>query len=236
MILSCASDPYDMGRIGFQCPPLPLEPSALEPIFSRESVLAHYGQQQNYFRKAAQLAEDLNPALLDLPLVEVVRRTAFRETTGFHESGLDLYQQASQAWNHAFLWLSLRPTARLSRWEAMPHEHRLETALGDAADRSGIDGFRELQERILGPASRSFGSQWAWLVYDGADVRVMLTDEAESPITQAGVMPLLVVDLWEHAFFLNYRFGRAKYARDVVERVLNWDRADALMTLEFCDR
>ncbi len=236
MILACAGDPYDMGRIGLECPPLPFDPSALEPVFSRESVLAHYGQQQNYFRRTASLAEDLNPSLLDLPLIEIVRRAAFRETTDFRESGLDLYRQASQAWNHAFLWLSLRPTSRPSRWETMSHERRLETALGDAADRSGIDGFREIQERISGPVARSFGSQWVWLVYDGADVRVTVTDEVESPITQSGVMPLLVVDCWEHAFFLDYRFGRPKYARDVVEKALNWDRADVLMTLEFCDR
>lgn len=224
MILTRAGDPYDMGRIGVECPRLPFASPSLKPVLSLESVVAHYGQHRKYCNNVKRLIEDHNPELIDASLVEIIRHVYLKEP------GVDLERQAGQAWNHAFLWLSLKSARSQTQIERMDAVEFADTALG-----SRYGGrFADLREELISTAASGFGSQWAWLVYQGDEVRVKLTHEAETPITEADVTPLLVVDLWEHAFFLDYHFDKSQYARQVVENLLDWDRANDLVTLELC--
>jgi Fe-Mn family superoxide dismutase len=230
-----AGDPYDVSKIGLECPPLPFPTDALEMAgVSRGAVAKHYGQHQAYCRNTQRLAADYE--LENESLLEVVKYGARHRDFGGPN---DLFSQAGQAWNHAFFWLSLRGREGPSKLSLMSRDEFEGTALGHAAVSAGYDSLLSLQEWLIERATDSFGSQWAWLVFADEELDVVLTDGADSPLTtpisKDGVVPLLVVDLWEHAYFLDYLFDRPRYVRELVTRALDWDRADVLMTLYLCD-
>ena len=114
-----------------------------------------------------------------------------------------LFNNVAQAWNHAFYWLSLRPQGG-----SVPRE---------------FAGFREeLKTKAIG----HFGSGWVWLVREGADLRVVATPNADTPFVH-GMAPLLVIDVWEHAYYLDRQERRAEYVNAVVDNLLDWDFAAA---------
>lgn len=114
-----------------------------------------------------------------------------------------LFNSAAQAWNHAFYWRSLRPKGATVPQNLSRHVEELKTA-----------------------AKNHFGSGWAWLVRDGAELKVMTTANAGTPLVH-GQVPLLVLDVWEHAYYLDYQERRAAYVDAVVEHLLDWDFAAA---------
>ena len=233
MIFAHAGDPYDVSRIGLECPPLPFPVDALEVAgVSRGAVAKHYGQHQAYCRNAKRLVQDYGLDE-DSTLLEVVRYAARHRDYGGPN---DLFSQAGQAWNHAFFWLSLRGREGPSKLSLMSREEFQGTALGHTAAMAGYDSLRSLQDWLVECATNSFGSQWAWLVFADDELDVVITDGADSPITtKDGVIPLLAVDLWEHAYFLDFLFDRPTYVKELVVRALDWDRANVLMTLYRCD-
>lgn len=232
MILGTAGEPYDVGRIGFECPPLPYPLEAYSSCgLSPSAVQAHHGQHEAYCANAYRMTEELAPDLVDERLIEVVRWSHGLRNRHRHNA---LFRQAAQAWNHAFLWLSLRAMGRPTRISTMSASDFRSTALGSVAVASGFETIQDLEELMLDACGRSFGSQWAWLVWVDGYLRVLLTNEADTPITTPRVVPLLVVDLWEHAYFLDYLFDRRRYAKNIVLNGLDWDRADAVLTLHLC--
>jgi Fe-Mn family superoxide dismutase len=114
-----------------------------------------------------------------------------------------LFNSAAQAWNHAFYWRSLRPK-------------------GGAAPRE----FSQWAEELKAAAIGHFGSGWAWLVREGADLKVVATSNADTPLVH-GQVPLLVIDVWEHAYYLDHQERRAEYVAAVVDHLLDWDFAAA---------
>jgi len=232
VILFCAGDPYDVGSIDTTCPIPPFASEALEPLLSREALEAHYAQHQAYCRNTRRIVREYDPELQRETLLSIVRHASLHRDYGGPD---DLFSQAGQAWNHAFLWLSLRARRPGASRLATTSDFK-ETALGSRAAKSGFSSFSDLCGELTERAINTFGSQWAWLVYVDDALDIVVTTDAESPITRPNVTPLLVVDLWEHAYFLDYRFDRPRYAKACVERLLDWDRADAIMTLELCDR
>jgi len=191
----------------FTLPPLPFDPDALEPAISRATVELHHGKHHKaYVDKLNKLvAEDAK--LQGLALDELVKRTAGRRGDGA------VFNNAGQAWNHQFYWRSLSPDA------GAPPE-----ALRRLLDRD-LGGYGAFVDAFTAAATGQFGSGWAWLVLDDGRLGIETTGNADSPLAHGGV-PLLAVDVWEHAYYLDYQNRREEHVRAVVEKRLNWRFAE----------
>ena len=187
-------------------PSLPYAYEALEPFISRTTLELHHGKHHKaYVEKARALAKEVR--LADLSLELIIRQTARQER---HRA---LFNNAAQAWNHAFYWRSLRPGGG-----GEPH--------GEVADRikSDFGGYPAFMEQFAAAATGQFGSGWAWLVLDRGKLKVITTANADTPIAH-GLIPLLTIDVWEHAYYLDYQNRRGEYANAVINRLINWDFA-----------
>lgn len=175
----------------FELPPLPYPLDALEPAISARTLATHHGKHHRaYVDKTNLLAGDA-PGSLE----QLIARAAG------DSSQKALFNNAAQAWNHAFYWKSLRP--------------------GGAAVPPKLAGF---VEPLKAAAKGHFGSGWAWLVRNGAELQVVTTSNADTPLVH-GQIPLLVIDVWEHAYYLDHQERRAAYVDAVVDHLLNWDFA-----------
>jgi Fe-Mn family superoxide dismutase len=191
-------------------PPLPYDYDALAPIVSGATVRIHYDRHhRGYVDKLNALIRGTHYA--HDTLEAIVRRSARR--------GADdpiapaIFNNAAQAWNHAFYWQSLRP--RGGGGPSGVLAARIEADFG--SERGFADAF-------TAAATSHFGSGWAWLVLERGALRIVTTSNAGTPIVN-GQTPLLVVDVWEHAYYLDYQQRRADYVANVVDNLLNWDFA-----------
>jgi Fe-Mn family superoxide dismutase len=197
-------------RPPFVLPPLPYPASALAPVISARTVQFHYHRHH-----AGYLAA-LNRALADQPpgprtLVDVIRESAGQPgRTG-------RFNNAAQVWNHSFYWRCLGP-----RGGGQP-----EGPLAAAIQRD-FGNFASLREQLLAAARAQFGSGWVWLCAEGGRLTVRRTANAETPIREPGVMPLLTLDVWEHAYYLDYQHRRADHVAQLIDRLLNWPWAAGL--------
>ena len=192
-------------------PRLPYAYDALEPHISRSTLELHHGKHHRaYVEKTRTLAASVH--LADQPLERIVRQTAGQDR---HRT---LFNNAAQAWNHAFYWRSLRPGGG--------GEPRGEIGKRVTAD---FGGYRSFVEQFAAAATGQFGSGWAWLVLDGDKVRITTTANADTPFVH-GQTPLLTIDVWEHAYYLDYQNRRADYATAVIGNLLNWDFANRNLT------
>ena len=187
-------------------PPLPYAENALEPVISARTVSFHYGKHhQGYVDNLNKLVAGTKFA--DLSLEQIVAGSAGRPELSA------IFNNSAQAWNHAFYWQSMsrsgggHPPAALRQ--------RIETSFGS------VDGCRT---ELAKAAVSQFGSGWAWLVLDGDRIRVVGTANAEVPLTQ-GMKPLLVIDVWEHAYYLDHQNRRADYVQAVLDKLINWEFA-----------
>jgi Fe-Mn family superoxide dismutase len=188
-------------------PPLPYPYEALEPYISRATLELHHGKHHKaYVEKAKALAKEMR--LADLPLELIIQQTARQDR---HRA---LFNNAAQAWNHAFYWRSLQPGGG-----GAPDG---EVAARIEADLGGYDSFAA---QFAAAATGQFGSGWAWLVLDGGKLAITTTANADTPIAH-GQIPLLALDVWEHAYYLDYQNRRADYAEALVKHLLNWDFAN----------
>jgi superoxide dismutase, Fe-Mn family len=191
-------------------PPLPYPSDALEPFVSRSTLEVHHGKHhRGYVDKVNALAEQAH--LADKSLEQIVVRTAG------HDNHRALFQNAAQAWNHAFYWDSLRPGGGAPRGDIAV---RIETDFG---------GYGHFAEQFAAAAVGQFGSGWAWLVLSGDALKITHTANADTPLAH-GQIPLLTVDVWEHAYYLDYQNRRADYVAAVLKNLLNWDFANANLT------
>jgi Fe-Mn family superoxide dismutase len=188
-------------------PQLPYPYEALEPYISRSTMELHHGKHHHaYVEKTKALAKEVRMA--DLPLGLIIQQTARQDN---HRA---LFNNAAQAWNHAFFWRSLRPGGG--------GQPRGAVAERIASDLGGYDAFAE---QFAAAASGHFGSGWAWLVLDGSTLRITTTANADTPIAH-GQVPLLTIDVWEHAYYLDYQNRRPDYAAAIVKHLINWDFAN----------
>ena len=189
----------------FKLAPLPWKEDALDPVISARTIGLHYGKHhKTYVDKLNELVAGTRFA--DLPLEQVISQAA-----GGGESR-KVFNNAAQHWNHAFFWNCLAPkggspTGDLAR--------RIEADLG------GIDAFRKEFEKT---AVETFGSGWAWLVLRDGKLEIVSTSNAGTPLT-LGATPLLTLDVWEHAYYVDYENRRPEYVKAVIDRLLNWDFA-----------
>jgi superoxide dismutase, Fe-Mn family len=190
-------------ELPYRLPELPYREDALEPVISAETLAFHHGKHhQGYIDKVNHLVEDTEFARF--PLDKLLLRVA-------HDSGhTELFHNAAQAWNHAFYWHSLTP----EKSDDIP------AILGDHI-KAAFGGVSAFKDQFALAAVEQFGSGWAWLVLDGQALRIVTTANADNPLT-VGLKPLLTIDVWEHAYYLDYRNRRAEYARAVVDKLLNW--------------
>ena len=188
-------------------PKLPYSLDALEPHISRNTLEIHHGKHHRaYVEKANGLIKDAG--LSDQPLESIIQQTAGKD------SQRALFNNAAQAWNHAFYWRSLMPRGGGAPAGAIGK--RIDTDFGD---------YGTFAEQMKEAATGQFGSGWAWLVLDGDSLGITATSNADTPLAH-GHIPLLAIDVWEHAYYLDYQNRRADYAAAVIGHLLNWDFAN----------
>ena len=188
-------------------PQLPYELNALEPHISAETMSYHYDRHhRGYVRKLNKLTDGTPYAGLDLEMTIMRSRMA---------ADIDVLNNAAQAWNHAFLWESMSP-----KGGGEPNGR-----VSDLIDESFGD-FAAFREEFVANATKLFGSGWVWLVEDNGGLGVLSTANADTPVgTSAN--PLLVLDVWEHAYYVDYRNDRKQYVETFLDNLINWKFAAA---------
>lgn len=191
--------------------PLPWAPDALAPTISARTIEFHYGKHHKGY------VDKLNELIYGTPLTELSLEEIVRETQQ-QASRVEIYRNAAQAWNHDFYWRSLTPESGKPPADLL---RRIERSFG---------AFDALKQRLADAAVKQFGAGWAWLVEDGETLRVMQTEDADNPLTSSS-NPLLTVDVWEHAYYLDYQNDRAKHVEAVIDRLMNWEEAQRRSSL-----
>ena len=185
---------------------LPYADNALDPVISSNTIGFHYGKHHKaYVDNLNRLIA--NTELEGQPLEKIILAVAGKADKAA------LFNNAAQIWNHSFYWNSLRPKGGGEPPAAL--KQRIEASFGS------VDALRK---ELVNASLTQFGSGWAWLVADGDKLRVVKTANAELPLT-AGLKPLLTIDVWEHAYYLDYQNRRADYANALVDKLLNWEFA-----------
>lgn len=188
-------------------PPLPFEKNALEPYISSQTLEYHYGKHHNtYVVNTNNLTKESE--LENISLEDIIMRSVNDSTK------IALFNNAAQVWNHTFYWNSLKPNGG-----GLPNG-----AVGQkiSADFGSYENFVNLFKEA---ALAQFGSGWAWLVIDNGKLNIIKTTNADTPIAH-GIKPILCIDVWEHAYYLDYKNGRADYTNAVIKNLLNWDFAN----------
>ena len=185
--------------MAFTLPELPYAKDALAPHISQETLEYHYGKHHAGYVNKLNAAAESNPALASKSLEDLIGS----------ESG-KTFNLAAQIWNHTFYWNSMSPNGG-----GEPTGAALE------AITSNFGSVSEFKEQFTKAAGGHFGSGWAWLVKTGGELRIVDTHDAGNPLT-AGQTPVLTCDVWEHAYYVDYRNARASYI-GAWWNVVNWD-------------
>jgi Fe-Mn family superoxide dismutase len=187
----------------FTLPPLPYTENALEQVISAKTLRLHYGKHNKGY------VDTLNELVAGTPFADMSLKQVVLSAAGRPEHA-PIFNNAAQAWNHAFYWRSLSPEG--GGVPPLSLKTRIDSTFGDV----------EALKKELGTAATTlFGSGWAWLVLDGAKLRVVKTGNAENPLT-ASMKPLLAIDVWEHAYYVDFENKRADYVKGVIEKLINW--------------
>ena len=193
-------------------PPLPYEIDELDPVISEATLRLHHGRHHaGYLDKLHSLVD--KSELRDESLEDIIRWSDERRRDD--TAAAAIFNNAAQAWNHAFYWRSLRPPG------GPPPGLLIASAI-----ESTFGNHEAFVEKLTSAATSHFGSGWAWLVVDRGALRIVTTSNAETPICN-GQSPLLAIDVWEHAYYLDYQNQRAAHVAAVVGSLLNWDFAES---------
>jgi Fe-Mn family superoxide dismutase len=191
----------------FTLPPLPWDEAALDPVISARTMQFHYGKHhKTYVDKLNELVAGTRYA--EMPLERVVMESAKSE------ADKKIFNNAAQAWNHTFFWNALKPGGG-----GKPSG---ETASAIDAAFGSHDDFKK---KFAEAAVNQFGSGWAWLVFKDGKLAITSTSNAGTPIAE-GTTPLLTIDVWEHAYYLDYQNKRPDFANAVIDKLVNWDFAN----------
>lgn len=195
-----------MGATKHVLPPLPYKEDALEPVISARTISFHYGKHhKGYVDKLNALIAGTDMA--EMPLDEIIMKTSGKEDK------IAIFHNAAQDWNHTFYWQCLKPDGGGEPPAAL--KKKIEASFGS------VEACRN---ELADAAGSQFGSGWAWLVLDGDKLKAVKTSNADNPMA-AGMRPLLTIDVWEHAYYLDYQNRRADYVKGVIEKLINWDFA-----------
>lgn len=190
-----------------QMPTLPYAVDALEPTISRAAIDNHLN---NHHKRYVSRVNDLvaGTPMSGATLEEIIKSTARRKTTS------ELFNNAAQAWNHEFFWRSMKPSGG-----GLP--------TGAIATQIDTDfrGYDDFAVRFKKAALTVFGSGWVWLVLDANKLKIVTTKDAGTPSTR-GLIPILTLDLWEHAYYPDYQSRRGDYVDKFLTTLLNWEFAN----------
>jgi Fe-Mn family superoxide dismutase len=187
-------------------PPLPYAQDALAPVISAATVALHHDKHQRAY------VETLNQLLAGTEQAGLALEVLIAEAAGKADK-VAIFNNAAQAWNHSFYWRSLRPEGGGEPPAAL--KKKIDASFGS------LDACKK---ELAAAAMAQFGSGWAWLVLEGDKLRVVKTGNAGTPITK-GLKPLLNLDVWEHAYYLDYQNRRVDYVNAVLDKLINWDFA-----------
>lgn len=188
--------------------PLPYADNALEPVISAHTLSFHYGKHHKAY------VDNLNKLVADTALVGQSLEEIIKATAGQADKA-GIFNNAAQVWNHMFYWHSLSPNGGGEPPAAL--KQKIEAAFGS------VDACKK---ELANAAVTQFGSGWAWLVQEGDKLAIAKTSNADSPLTKNS-RPLLTIDVWEHAYYLDYQNRRPDYVNTILDKLINWEFAAA---------
>jgi Fe-Mn family superoxide dismutase len=187
-------------------PSLSYKDDALGPVISAQTIGFHYGKHHKGY------VDNLNKLVAGTEFANLPLDKIITETVGKADKTA-IFNNAAQAWNHAFYWRSLTPKGGGEPPAVL--KQKIDASFGS------LDACKK---ELATAAMAQFGSGWAWLVLDGGKLKVVRTGNAETPVT-TGMKPLLTIDVWEHAYYLDYQNRRADYVDAVLGKLINWEFA-----------
>lgn len=193
--------------MAFELPALPYADTDLQPLISAQTLGFHYGKHHKAY------VDNLNKLLEGQEMAQWPLEKVILEVAGKPDKA-GIFNNAAQVWNHTFYWNCLKkngggkPTGTLL--------DRIETQ---------FQGFDNFKKEFSQAAMTQFGSGWAWLVEQQGQLKVVKTPNAEVPLTQ-GQKPILTIDVWEHAYYLDYQNRRLDYVNTLIEKLINWEFAE----------
>jgi len=188
-------------------PDLPYAKDALAPVISANTLEFHYGKHHRAY------VDNGNKLIAGSELADADLETIIKKTAG-DAAKAGIFNNAAQVWNHTFYWRSLSPQGGGPPTGAIAA--KITAAFGN---------YDKFAEELKNAGVTQFGSGWAWLVLDGGQLKIMKTANADTPIAH-GLKPILTIDVWEHAYYLDYQNRRPDYLTAVIEKLLNWDFAN----------
>ena len=194
--------------MAYELPALPYDYTALAPYISKSTLEFHHDKHH------AAYVNNYNGLVKDTPFDSQAIEDVIKAVAG-DASKAGIFNNAAQAWNHTFYWNSIKPNGG-------------GTPTGALAEKITADfgSFEAFVDEFKKAGATQFGSGWAWLVLDGGTLKVTKTGNAENPLT-TGATPLLTMDVWEHAYYLDYQNRRPDYINDFLTKLVNWDFVSA---------
>ncbi len=191
-------------------PSLPYAENALAPVISAQTVNIHYNKHhKGYFEPVNKLTA--GTALSEASLEEIILKT-YKDKANLNSPSL--FNMASQVWNHTFYWNSMKPNG--GGKPSGKILERINESFGD---------YDKFKKELAEASNTNFGTGWSWLVENKkGKLLVIKTEDADSPLTMK-LKPLLTIDVWEHAYYLDYQNRRAAYVDAVIDKLLNWEFA-----------
>ena len=187
-------------------PALPWPENALEPVISANTIRFHYGKHHRTY------VDILNKLVVGTEFAKMTLDEIVDATEGKADKAL-IFHNAAQVWNHNFYWNCLRPNGGGEPPGSL--KQKIDDAFGS------VDACKKA---LSAAAVAEFGSGWAWLVLNGDKLQITKTSNADTPMTQ-GLRPLLTIDVWEHAYYLDYQNRRVDHVNAIIDKLLNWEFA-----------
>ena len=188
----------------FELPKLPYPDSALEPHISARTISFHYGKHhQGYVTKSNKFVQGTEYA--GMPIEDIIAKTASKPELA------SIFNNVAQVFNHTFFWNSMKPDGGGKPTDEVAQ--KIDEAFGS---------YEKFAEEFAAAAAGQFGSGWAWLAADKGKLVVVKTSNADNPLTQ-GMKPILTLDVWEHAYYLDYQNRRPDFVKAYLENLVNWD-------------
>lgn len=190
--------------MSFQLPQLPYPKDALAPHMSAETLDFHHGKHHAaYVKKTNEMVDDSK--LSAEPLTKVVQ--AARK-----QGNSKLFNNAAQLWNHSFFWHCLAPA------DGQQPSGKLKRMIDD-----GFGGVEAMLQKLGDEAAGHFSNGWAWLLLDRDSLTITSLHDADTPLVHDGMVPLFTLDVWEHAYYIDYRNERPRFASSVLGNIVNWE-------------
>lgn len=189
--------------MAYELPPLPYAPDAFGDTISAETFEFHWGKHHRaYVTKTNELAPQAG--LEGRKLSEVIRAAKDTGNKG-------LFNNAAQVWNHSFYWQCLSP------------EPQQPTGLLKEKIDAAFGSTEAMMAKLKAESVGHFASGWGWLVLEGGELKITSLHDADSPVAYDGMQPLLTIDVWEHAYYVDYRNARPDYVDALLNRAINWE-------------